>query len=426
MKLLLVASHYPLSTQPFWGVPNERAALALRELGTQLVVLAPRPYAPPVLSALSPRWNRYRLMAAHESRNGIDIYRPSYLQIPRIGSAIWNDPGTFIFCRRTVAAIFETFRFEAVLSFDLMATGGIAWRVGRMCGVPAAGWAIGGDIHLSRSRSHRSALLRAITHLDVVFYQSRDLMDTVVRRFALESSEVSPGRHMVLPRGVPEPPAFQAATVRGTIRAAWGIAANEVVVINVGRITRDKGVFELLEAMRIIAGATPDVVCVFAGSVPALDETRALETLINRCPRLRRQVRVVPATSPERVWEYLAAADIFAFPSRREGMPNSLLEAMMMQLPAVGFAIPPVVEIEGGTGCLIAVPDGDANRLAEEILRLVRQPNVRTRVAQKGRDRVREHFALRSGMSQALRRLADLVADHEEDVSHRVPSRSDL
>jgi glycosyltransferase involved in cell wall biosynthesis len=37
---------------------------------------------------------------------------------------------------------------------------------------------------------------------------------------------------------------------------------------------------------------------------------------------------------------------MFAFTSHHEGMPNSLLEAMAMGVPAIAFAIPPVVELE--------------------------------------------------------------------------------
>ena len=113
------------------------------------------------------------------------------------------------------------------------------------------------------------------------------------------------------------------------------------------------------------------------GSHPAFDETIAVQKYLDKIPAVKERVRLLPACAQDKVWEYLCAADIFAFPStyKGEGMPNSLLEAMVMGLPAVAFAIPPVLEIEAGTRRthVLVPPLRLARLLAEAILRLAAQ-----------------------------------------------------
>ena len=115
------------------------------------------------------------------------------------------------------------------------------------------------------------------------------------------------------------------------------------------------------------------VTCVIAsvlvGGKPGFDEERAIELKLASEPELARSIRLLPAVTPERIWELLCAADLFAFPSHREGMPNSLLEAMAMGVPSVAFAIPPVLEIAAGKGAPVIVPLLDSGAFAEALLR---------------------------------------------------------
>jgi len=410
MRVLIIASYYPWSDNPSRGSFNERFACALRELCDGVDVLAPRPYAPPLLSSLVLRWRSYRRMIRREIRKGIPVYRPAYLAVPRLGGAAWADPGAFIWCRRTARAMHRAARFDAIISFDLVACGGLAWRIGRDLGIPASGWAIGGDV-AAQASSCRRVLLRAVQNLDIVFYQSRDLLETVAKRLAISPLQMPPDRHVVLPMGVPAPPELDRVQLRNRLRAEWGVQSDQLIVLNVARIVREKGVFELLEAMSLVVARDPRLICVLVGSNPAFDETSRVSRELTRTPNLGQRVRLLPTCSPEKIWEYLCAADIFVFPSHREGMPNSLLEAMVMGLPAVAFSIPPLVELEAATGCMVLVPPLDSTLLARAIMDLAASPDARASIGEKGRSRVMHHFMLRDNTAAALRLLASVVAE---------------
>jgi len=79
--------------------------------------------------------------------------------------------------------------------------------------------------------------------------------------------------------------------------------------------------------------------------------------------------------------------DIFCLPSWREGMPRSIIEAMMMELPVVATNIRGSREevVEGETGFL--VPVKNVNRLHEKLEYLVNNPEIRKRIGRNGRSR---------------------------------------
>ena len=125
---------------------------------------------------------------------------------------------------------------------------------------------------------------------------------------------------------------------------------------------------------------------------------------------LRQRIKLLPACDPDKVWEYLCAADIFAFPSHNEGMPNSLLEAMAMGVPSVAFAIPAILELESGTGAVSLVPPLNAALFGQAILRLAASQDERARIGKIGKEQVMERFMVRENMGKACAHLARIVA----------------
>lgn len=409
MKILVVAPCYPHAGNPFGGVFNERCALALQQLCDGVEVLVPKPFAPPALSSLVPRWKLYSHMPAYEQKNGVPVYRPSILQIPRVGGAFCVDKGAFLGCRRLVANMHRRMQFDAILSFDLAGAGGLAWRLGELLGVPASGWGTGGDVRFPQSSTFGRSVIRALRNLDLVFYQSHETLKKAALLLGQSPDRMPRERHTVLPRGVPAPPSLNRAKTRTRVRDELGITGDQVLVLSIGRICRAKGILELSAAMSLARARDPRITCVAIGSLPVLDETENLVLAMNQSADLRGQLRVLPACSPNKVWEYLCAADIFAFASHHEGMPNSLLEAMAMGLPAVAFAIPAVQEIEAGSGGIALVPPLDSTLFSESVLRLAASPEQRRQIGERGKNLVAERFMVRNNMAEAVRRLSQIV-----------------
>ena len=173
------------------------------------------------------------------------------------------------------------------------------------------------------------------------------------------------------------------AEQRANIRNDLKTPDDAVVVMMVGRLVAEKGYPELLAAMKNvdahlwIAGARLE--SDHADSVDAaLAAIDADVDLSARIHRLRER---------DDVPDLLGAADIFTLPSHREGMPRSIIEAMMTGLPVVATNIRGSREevVDGETGLLVPVNQTDA--LASALSALAADPARRTAMGAAGRKR---------------------------------------
>jgi teichuronic acid biosynthesis glycosyltransferase TuaC len=424
MDLLVVVTNYPHAGHPYSGAFNERSVRALTKLGHRVDVLAPRPFLPRRLAALHPRWRAYQQIVKHEVRHGVSVYRPAYLQLPGSAGALSPDSFAYLSCVRTMSRRHEADPYDAILAFSLVGAGGLAWRLARRLDIPAAGWATGTDVRVPVHSAHGRAVRAAIQRLDLVFYQSRELFERAAALCDLPTEVFSRERHVVLPRGVePAPPASE--TARQSMRARLGVAADELLVLFVGRIVKAKGVFELIDAVEQVRSQNGKLVCVLVGAHDGFDDSAELAVRLERIPEHSKCVRVLPACPSEMVWEYLNAADIFAFPSHAEGMPNSLLEAMAAGIPAVAYSIPPVLEIDAGLDALLAVPPQDVRALASALSELAGSAERRRQIGEQGRARVLSAYQTRASMAEAASRLYALAGRDSRGAS-LAPARAPI
>ena len=135
---------------------------------------------------------------------------------------------------------------------------------------------------------------------------------------------------------------------RARIRAELAVPAGRVVIVAVSRLVRHKGYPELLAALRRV----PDAELWVAGDRLLSDRGVDLTAMLDDAVATGRVRRLgyradVPAI--------LAAADIFALPSHFEGLPMSIIEAMLTGLPVVATAIrgPREQVVDGKTGLLV-------------------------------------------------------------------------
>lgn len=200
----------------------------------------------------------------------------------------------------------------------------------------------------------------------------------------------------VIPRGRdPEAFPFQHAPMRRATRDALGISDYTPVVLAVGRLEPQKGLHHLLSAVPIIAASVPDAVVLVAGR-----EGRAANDLHQQAAGLPLAVRFLGHRTD--MPALLAAADVLAFPSEREGSPGTLIEAMAAGTPIVASDIAPCLEVLGGNNQEIALvtPTGDPKALGDSIVSvLIDEANARRR-AVAARARFEAHYSIDSVSAQ--------------------------
>lgn len=164
------------------------------------------------------------------------------------------------------------------------------------------------------------------------------------------------------------------------------------VVGIVGRLVREKGFGELLDAFVEVSRKHPDVWLLVVGDVLESDRDGIKAEFLERAERAGVWGRIVLSGLVEDTAPWLAMMDLFALPSYREGMPVSLLEAMAMGLPAIATDIRGCrEEVEAGVTGLL-VPARDAGALALAMDEMLSDGTRMTAMGEAGRARVLAHF----------------------------------
>jgi glycosyltransferase involved in cell wall biosynthesis len=178
------------------------------------------------------------------------------------------------------------------------------------------------------------------------------------------------------------------AAARAALRAELGATEQDCVITAVSRLVRHKGHPELLRAMESTPG---NAILWVVGERLASDHGEDLEPHFARAEAvLGRRIRRLGYRHD--IAAILAASDVFCLPSHFEGLPMSIIEAMLTGLPVVATDIrgPREQVRDGETGVL--VPPMTVQPLAEALSRLARDPALRARMGAAGQAMALERF----------------------------------
>ena len=181
---------------------------------------------------------------------------------------------------------------------------------------------------------------------------------------------------------------FQPNTlIRAQLREELAVSENDCVFLFVGRLCRDKGLFDLLAAFSKIRVERQNAVLWIVGP----DEEGIIGQVKARSAELYGVVKWIgPTFSPE---HYMSAADVLLLPSYREGFGSVIIEAAACQLPTIAYRIDGVVDavVDGKTGLLVSL--GNVEGLEMQMELLLNNPALRDSLGTSARDRARCDFS---------------------------------
>ena len=371
MRILILNSEYP----PIGGgAGNASAHIAaqLEQMGHTISVVT----------------SRFGALPHREETGRVTIYRVPGLRRRQDRSTPLEQAVFILSASLSTLRLIPRFKPHATLAFFGVPSGPVAWLNKKFYRVPYIISLRGGDVPGFRPydfrRYHKmiAPLLRIIwTNAAAVVANSRGLRQLAT---AFDSRFEIP----VIPNGID----LESYKATGH---AWTFPR----LLSVGRVVHQKG---LDIAMRALGGLK-DLSWEWhiAGDGPQMPGLQSLAKELG----INDRVHFLGWQSREQLMRSYGQANLFLFPSRHEGMPNALLEAMASGLPVVASCISGNEELvlDGETGYL--VPSEDVQALQAALKKVLRDPALREKMGRASRQYVEVNYSWESTAQQYMRLL---------------------
>lgn len=271
----------------------------------------------------------------------------------------------------------------------------------RLLGLPSSTSLVNDSYGVSHYAESVTAKLHAARAVDAMTAQfarrfhaiTRAIAESVPPRIGIPLDRVD-----VIPRGR-DPLSYRLRTPERTarIRADLGLAPDTRVILAIGRLEPQKGLQHLISALPEVAAEYPGLVTLIAGK-----DGRAAARLKSQANQLRLDIRFLGHRDD--VPQLLAAADVFCFPSEREGFGGVLIEALAVGCPIVASRIPTTLEVlrpaGGNVGMLCDV--GDPPSLAAGLRASLSDPHGNRAQLDAGRMLFEDRFTISAVSAQLL------------------------
>lgn len=383
MRVLFVAENYPNNIQPASGGDIHSQARALLAQGVEVRVLAPIPWVP--VKGSFRGWPAYSQVNAADEIDGVPIIHPRYLTPPRpIRVDYWRIALPLQYAP-ILAKMRKTFPFDLIHGQNLFPEGYVALRLAKKFGVPSMVHSRGSDAvywphNLRRYRRFAEKVIQSADQLLTICHAQRRVVEALAQPKAICEvvyNGVDPTRYDANPE------------LRNQLRQQLNLGPNNLLLAFVGELRTNKGIAELLEAFETIAAMHNHCqLLMIGGGSEAEQWYQAADNL-----KARSRLRFAGYVSPPEVANWLSAADIFVFPSHREGLPNAVLEAAAVGLPIVATncgGIPEIIQ-DGINGLLVSPQD--TKELICALERMISQPDLRARFSARVRADTLQKFS---------------------------------
>jgi glycosyltransferase involved in cell wall biosynthesis len=314
LRVLIVTKVFPNALEPLAAAFNRQQFAALARLA-DLELLAVVHWFPGagVLPGADRTWaGKLARLPAYEWTDGLFVRHPRVLHLPRIDYQV--APALYVVSLWPLVRRWRG-RFDVVLGSFAYPDGVAAVALARLLGVPSAVYALGSDLNVIPEIPGVPALLRwSLPRAARVIAVSRALAERAVGFGA------RPERTVVVPNGVDR--AIFHPRDRAAARASLGEPADGKLLLFVGRLEPAKGVLELLDAFRQIAGEDPSLRLCLVGDGSLIGRAR------QEAAALPGRIVVAGGQPQGEVARWMAACDALVLPSWNEGTPNVVLEAL--------------------------------------------------------------------------------------------------
>ncbi len=399
MRILAITHLFPTHANPAYGIWCPRQLAPMAAMGADVHVFVPTVLAPRVLR-LFKRWRKYNHQRPLCSFKGLKTQVVPYPRPTGNWYYRWAGYAVYRAMRKQALSMHRDKPFDVIYATCLFPDGDAARHLGKLLGIPTCCLAIGSDVNVypDFSKTLYRHFVRIVDSLDATLACG----DGLAERIASVCPKTSPVVHGVVDFEVFHPPAD-----KKSFRQALQFGSDEVVMIFVGGLKRTKGLYELVEALRLVRKQQKNVVLKVIGSGIEENGLKALASEYG----LQSSIEFVGSVLPDDIHRWMKAADVLVLPSYEEGMPNVVMEAMACGLPVVSTAVGGMPKAVGECAGVILVPPRTIDDLSKALERVCSDASLRAQMGSAAAD-WSPRFSAEHSACFILNYLAKLVEQH--------------
>lgn len=379
MNVLTYTSLYPNAEMPEHGIFVARRMSAFSRVTAHRVeVVAPVPYFPSFLPAPA-RWKTWARVPAEETRDGLRVHHPRYLNPPIVGMRYYGRlmaAGTAAKVRQLHGGAFPADVIDAHFAYP---DGYAALKIAAPLGLPVVVSARGADVYRNNKFPHIVPLLGEVAaQAAQLIAVSRELRDDLIALGA------HPDKVHVIPNGI-DTEVFHPVN-RDEACRILGLDVRDRWLVTVASLSAHKGHRFIIEALQ---GIGQDEVRRQRIKVAFIGQGRERKALIEEVERagMGDIIKFIGQVAAARLKYWYCAAELKVLPSTQEGSANALLEALACGVPVIASRIGEngAVVREGENGYLIHL--GDVAGLRHAIEASLSRSWDRAKIARDGSHR---------------------------------------
>lgn len=397
MRVLIISHMFPSSFNPVAGTFVLEQAQALSHLGVDVTVVSPVPWAPKLLN-FQPKWARYAQIPERSEVNGISVFYPRVLSLPRsLGYSFYGEIHDRMM-RSLLERLHRELPFDLVHAHVALPDGSAARHFAKRHQVPLVVTIHGQDFYytIHQKPAWRKAVMDVLEAADRVVVvssklkgiaESEQLMNDVTKTEIIHNG------------------ANLQAVYRGDnpLREDY---TGKLILLTVGYLIARKGHDYVLQAMAHLIDRFPNLHYLIIGDG---EERPHLEERV-RTLGLTDHVEFLGLRPHQEVLQYMDLCDIFVLPSWDEAFGVVYVEAMSqgcLVIGCVGEGIEDFVET-GKTGFL--VPSKDVDGLARVLDKVCSDPVLRTTVGSNAKTLVENQYSWERCAERLITLYASLLS----------------
>lgn len=379
MKVLIISHMYPSSMQPVFGIFVQEQVKELIKQGCEIKVVAPMKATPFPINKLRAKWRAYDQVPSVEEREGITVYHPRYMSLPKNILFERNGENLYSSIKELVKNIRKEFDFDLIHAHVALPDGFAARKLAEDFEIPFAVTIHGEDffksIHLNEKA--KEAIRLTMSDAAKVIMVSERLNKINKKELGVPESKIS-----VIHNGIND----LFLEPRDSEKAYF--PESKINILSVSYLVERKGIEYNLRALSRLKDEHPDFHYVIAGDG---EERQSLEQLTKELG-LENHVTFLGAVVLEVVKELMDQSDIFCLPSWNEAFGVVYIEAMASENAVIGCLGEGVEEIITPHVDGLLVPSRNEEALAEAFQSLMNQPDLIHELACNAVEKVKEGF----------------------------------